>query len=224
MNIYYIYIKYGSKDDESPGNVAHLSGAAKSLGLVPHFHSYSSIISIISEVDQELGRLASLINTRIPALIADIGRICVLYKYGGIYCDTKFIISKKCLNQVSKRLDTFGYAFWIHPKFNRCRNGCMAATKGHSEFMAVVRSMRRMLLSWEAVQRANANARFNIFAVGYRFNEVLVRNKHVVRRNMTRDEPYFSWDVRSALGWNLNPPGYVHWSKAQRIMPVFIFT
>ena len=223
MKIHYIYIEYGSKEGKEPGNVGRLSDAATRLGLDPVFHTYSSVIDVICEVDEELGRLAKLINPCIPALIADIGRICVLYKFGGIYCDTKFVITKQCLNEVNKRLNTFGYAFWIHPKLNRCRNGCMAATGGHSEFLAIIGSMRRLLIGWEAVQSAKANARFNIFAVGYRFSEVLVRNKHVVRRNMRGDEPYFNWPVRSALGWNLNPPGYLHWTKAQRRMPIFIF-
>ena len=223
MKIHYIYIEYGSKEDKEPGNIAHLRSRAEVLGLEPVFYNYTGILNVIKDVDEELGRLAELVNPCLPALIADIGRICALYKFGGIYCDTKFVLTRQCLTQVKKRLDTFCYAFLIHPKLDRCRNGCMAANEGHPEFLAVVGSMKRMLLAWEAKQKQNANIRFNIFAIGYRFNEVLMRNKHVVRRNMKGDEPYFSWAVRGVLGWNLNPPGYLHWSKAQNIMPVFIF-
>ena len=224
MKLHYVYVEYGSKASALPATHAKLQRLAEARGLEPVFYDYDAIIEEISAVDPELGRLAGMVNTCLPALIADIGRICVLYRHGGIYCDVKFTITQGTVTRIKERLDEFGYCFWIHPskRILRCRNTCMAAVAGQLDFLHVVGSMKRTLLRWLGLQRKHAGARFNVFTIGYKFSEVLTRNKHPVRRPLKGDEPYCEWGVRGVMGWNRNPPGYKHWSIAQKTMPVFV--
>jgi signal recognition particle subunit SEC65 len=107
-------------------------------GEVIQYHSYNDISKLLESFDIELKQLFLQINTNYPALLAAIGRLVILYYYGGIYHDLK-CVSTKALDAY---LDTVADKDLIceeHPTVkHRVRNTNIVALKTHSPFIATV--------------------------------------------------------------------------------------
>ena len=93
--VHYIYInKHDKHDDVIPEQVLNLKKLYVAYeNLEFKIHNYTSLYEEFKEYNAEYARLVSKINPLLPAFIADIGRIFVLWKYGGIYHDAHFYIN-----------------------------------------------------------------------------------------------------------------------------------
>ena len=65
------------------------------------YYSYNDIKELAKNFDSKLYNLFIKINPIYPALLADIGRILILYNYGGVYHDLKFFSTKKLSNYLN---------------------------------------------------------------------------------------------------------------------------
>ena len=103
------------------------------------YYGYNDIINLLKNYDNELCKLFMELNPNYPALLADIGRLIILYTYGGIYHDLKCISNKKMidyLSLVSPEIQLIGEE---HPKeYNRVRNTNIVALQKNSKFIRIV--------------------------------------------------------------------------------------
>jgi len=105
-------------------------------GEIIKYHGYNDIVHLLNNHDKELCDLFVQINHNYPALLADIGRLIILYNYGGIYHDLKFTSNKKMinyLNSVSPKIELIGEE---HPvEKHRVRNTNIIALQKNSKFL-----------------------------------------------------------------------------------------
>ena len=66
------------------------------------YWKYTDILFLLYHYDFELAKLFLKININYPALLADIGRIVILYYFGGVYHDLKFTSNKNLLTLLNK--------------------------------------------------------------------------------------------------------------------------
>jgi len=108
-------------------------------GEIIKYYGYNDIVYLLDNYDKELCKLFLTINHNYPALLADIGRLIILYNYGGVYHDLKFMSNKKMidyLQSVSPKIELISEE---HPtQKHRVRNGNIVALKKHSNFIASV--------------------------------------------------------------------------------------
>ena len=111
---------------------------------------YEDILNLLQSYDKELADLFSKINKMYPALLADIGRYIILYKFGGVYLDLKFLAKNEIYKLIyftkkfNKNIQVIG---WKHPNENRTRNvGIIALTKNNIFFHNVLQNIKKKLL------------------------------------------------------------------------------
>jgi hypothetical protein len=108
-------------------------------GEIVRYYGYNDIVNLLNNFDKELCNLFTELNCNYPALLADIGRLIILYNYGGIYHDLKCISNKKMidyLKSVSSEIELIGEE---HPtEKHRVRIGNIVALHKHSNFIASV--------------------------------------------------------------------------------------
>ena len=78
-----------------------------------------------------------VINIKYPALIADIGRFIILYYYGGVYLDLKFIITDKFINFINNEIIEIDFIADKHPWRNFLRLGCISSFKLNDKFIKI---------------------------------------------------------------------------------------
>ena len=108
-------------------------------GEIVKYYGYYDIIKLLNNFDKELCDLFKEINCNYPALLADIGRLIILYNYGGVYHDLRFMSEKKLidyLNLVSPEIELIGEE---HPKCKfRTRVGNIVALHKNCKFIKIV--------------------------------------------------------------------------------------
>ena len=113
---------------------------------VIRYHSYNDISKLLESFDIELQDLFLQLNPRYPALLAAIGRLVILYYYGGIYHDLK-CVSTQALDEYlnTSNMDLICEE---HPTDkHRVRNTNIVALKTHNPFLAtVLRKIKAKLL------------------------------------------------------------------------------
>ena len=65
------------------------------------YYGYIDIVNLLKNYDNELCKLFLKLNYNYPALLADIGRLIILYNYGGIYHDLKCMSNQKMINYLN---------------------------------------------------------------------------------------------------------------------------
>lgn len=101
------------------------------------YYGYNDIINLLKNYDNELCKLFMELNPNYPALLADIGRLIILYTYGGIYHDLKCISNKKMidyLSLVSPEIQLIGDESWK----KKVRNTNIVALQKNSNFIRIV--------------------------------------------------------------------------------------
>lgn len=90
----------------------------------------STILQFLNERDPELGRLYSRISPKFPALLADIARVTLMHRFGGIYHDVSYRFSDaSSLCTMLCVLQQYSAVFETHPIELRMRNTNMAASQ-----------------------------------------------------------------------------------------------
>ena len=127
----------------------HLRNYNKKIEKIKYWF-YNDILELLKDYDEELAFLFSKINKMYPALLADIGRYIILYKFGGVYLDLKFIAKNNIYKlffltkKLRKNIEVIG---WKHPRENRTRNGfIIALTKNNQFFHDVLQNIKKKLL------------------------------------------------------------------------------
>ena len=103
------------------------------------YYGYNDIVNLLNNYDDELCKLFLELNCNYPALLADIGRLIILYTYGGIYHDLKCMSTQKMIDYlkcVSCEIELIGEE---HPtEKHRVRNTNIIALHKNSNFIKSV--------------------------------------------------------------------------------------
>ncbi len=103
------------------------------------YYGYNDIVNLLNNYDNELCNLFLELNVNYPALLADIGRLIILYTYGGIYHDLKCMSNKNMidyLNSVSSEIELICEEHPTHK--DRVRNTNIIALHKNSHFIKSV--------------------------------------------------------------------------------------
>ena len=233
--IHYIYInKHDKYDTIIPEQVLQLTNLyVKCDNLEFKIHNYLSLYEEVKEYNAEFARLISKINPLLPAHIADIGRIFVLWKYGGIYHDAHYYINNiKFLLKVKDTINKHGFAFESHPIKHLsygCRNTNMAAFKHNPLFLKILHKQFENLQRIEQELIYDSSKRHNLWKeLGIIFLEVLLSDSYPSNSEFTmkivpnNQEFCFLWNIKKLPKFYNKPNMEDHWSVLQNKLPVLI--
>ncbi len=134
-------------------------------GEIIKYYGYKDIVNLLEKYDDTLCKLFLELNCNYPALLADIGRLVILYTYGGIYHDLKCMSTKKMidyLKPVSNDIELNGEEHPT-PKFSyKVRNGNIVALHKNSNF---IKSVLKKITK-DLQQNKNAFGRTKVFEIG----------------------------------------------------------
>ena len=226
--VHYIYInKHDKHDDVIPEQVLNLKKLYVAYeNLEFKIHNYTSLYEEFKEYNAEYARLVSKINPLLPAFIADIGRIFVLWKYGGIYHDAHFYINNiQFLLKVKDTINKYGFAFESHPIKHlsySCRNTNMAAFKQNPLFLKIVHKQFKNLQRIEQELIHDNNKRHNLWReLGVIFLEILLNESNLSNSEFTmkivpnNEEFCFLWDLKNLPKFYNKSNMEDHWSVLQ---------
>jgi len=102
---------------------------------VLRYYSYTDIALLLKDFNEELFNLYKQLNYNYAALLADIGRYIILYNYGGIYHDLKYMSTKKMVDYLYTIPNDIQFIAEEHPVENyRVRNTNIVALKKNAYF------------------------------------------------------------------------------------------
>ena len=231
--IHYIYINRKNKNDTTiPQQVLNCKLNYDKWGIPVRIHTFPSIYQELNEYNPEYARLFSMINPLLPACMADIGRIFILYKYGGIYHDCRFYIDDILFyNLLLQKIDIYGYVIERHPnkmvKWG-CRNGNMAATINNKLFKQI---LDRQFLNLKRIEceLIDDNTKTHNFwrQIGMVFLEILLENNNIDPNtfnvnNVPNNEHFcINWQLCNLPKFYNDEPSS-HWSTMQQTNPLLI--
>lgn len=141
-NIHYIYInRYDKFDTKIPDYVLELKDLyTKKPDTQINFYTYTDLYNEINSYNTEYGFLFSKINPMIAAALSDIGRIFLLWKYGGIYHDlNEYINDGDVLQDIVEKLSRLEFLFMNKPSTgHKCANSNMASVKNIPMFKQIL--------------------------------------------------------------------------------------
>lgn len=233
--VHYIYVnKHNKYDTTIPEQIIQLQKLYVNYNnLEFKIHTYLSLYQEIKEYNKEYAILISKINPLLPAFIADIGRIFVLWKYGGIYHDAHIYIDNITfllkIKEISKK---YGYAFETHPIKNisyACRSTNMAAIKNNKLFLKILDKQMINLQRIEKELICNSNKRHNLWKeLGMVFLEILLDEAKLINPTFTmklvpNNENFcLLWDIKNLPKFYNNKNMDDHWTKIQLHVPFLI--
>lgn len=165
------------------------------LNLEVRLFNYSGLYDLLRRYDTEFARYFSMIDPDFAAGMADIGRILLLYRYGGIYHDANFYIRDgQKLQGLLEELRTKDILLERHPLLLGClfmiRNRFIAArTGGLVFFRRVLERQKANLIRMYRELKQDESARHHVWAelgVDCMVRELESRNQHRIRANRTR--------------------------------------
>lgn len=226
--VHYIYInKYNKYDTSIPEQVLNLIKLyVDHDNLDFKIHNYMSLYEEFKEFNEEYARLFSKINILIPAYIADIGRVFVLWKYGGIYHDAHYYINDvQFLLKVKDTIHKYGFAFELHPIKQisyGCRNTNMAALKQNPLFLKILHKQFENLQRIEQELLQDNNKRHNMWKESTMiFLETLLSESNLSNSEFSmkivpnNEEFCFLWDLTNLPKFYNKPNMEDHWSVLQ---------
>lgn len=226
--VHYIYInKHDKYNTIIPDEVMQLTKLyVKYDNLEFKIHNYVSLYEEIKEYNTKYASLFSKINPLLPAFIADIGRIFVLWKYGGIYHDAHFYITNiQFLLKVKDTINKHGFAFELHPRKHlsySCRNTNMAAAKKTPLFLTILHKQFENLQRIEQELIQDINRRHNLWReAGIIFLEMLLSESNLSNSEFTmkivpnNKEFCFLWELKNLPKFYNKSNMEDHWSILQ---------
>ena len=226
--VHYIYInKYDKYDTTIPEEVLKLTKLYVEYENIEFkIHNYVTLYEEIKEYNEEYARLLSKINPLLPAYLADIGRIFVLWKYGGIYHDAHFYINNiSFLLKIQNTINKHGFAFESHPRKHiiySCRNTNMAALKQNPLFLKILHKQFENIHRIEQELICNNNQRHKMWReTTMIFLEILLRESNIINSKLSmklvpnNEEFCFLWDLQNVPKFYNNSNMKDHWSVLQ---------
>jgi len=126
-------------DDVILNDIKKIHNKNYTNGEIVKYYGYNDIANLLNNYDNKLYKLFLEINVNYPALLADIGRLIILYTYGGIYHDLKCMSNQKMIDYlklVSSEIELIGEE---HPiEKHRVRIGNIIALHKNSNFIKSV--------------------------------------------------------------------------------------
>jgi hypothetical protein len=149
-------------------------------GEVIKYYGYNDIVYLLHNYDKELCNLFLELNHNYPALLADIGRLIILYNYGGIYHDLKFMSNKKMINYLMSLSSEIELICEEHPTDkDRIRNGNIIALHKNSKFLISVLEKMKIKL----INRKHAFGPKTVYDIGSKtyINEFYNKNAYIYK-------------------------------------------
>ncbi len=154
---HYIFIDpndvYNSSKNETFKIVKEFHNSKYGCGEIIKYYHYEDIVLLLEKYDIELRDLFLQLNYNYPALLADIGRYVILYFYGGVYHDLKYI-SRPEMNPFLQEKMKEGVKFIgeICPEdYSRVRNGnIISLCKEHFIFNDELQKIKTLLIMIKA--------------------------------------------------------------------------
>ena len=117
-------------------------------GEIVKYYGYNDIGKLLKKFDKQLYELFVQLNYNYPALLADIGRYVILYYYGGIYHDLKFMSNKKLIDYLENISTDIELICEEHPlETHRIRNGnIISLKKKHNYFAKILNKIKSKLI------------------------------------------------------------------------------
>ena len=133
--------------------------------IVIKYWSYNDITLLLEQFDHDLYDLYLKINPLYAALLSDIGRFIVLYNFGGVYHDLKFIAKPKFFKYLVNVKDQYNIIGEQHPQQkSRVRSGNIISFVDKDPFfLSVLNSIKVQLL---IAQDKKASGSERMFAIG----------------------------------------------------------
>lgn len=111
----------------------------KNCNIEIKYYNYFDIINLLEKYDNELCLLFKKINKNYPALLSDIGRLVILYYYGGIYHDLKFISNNELDDFLKNIKKEVIFIAEEHPiEKERIRNGNIIVLEKYNKLLDIV--------------------------------------------------------------------------------------
>ena len=108
-------------------------------GEIVKYYGYNDIVSLLNNYDKELCNIFLQLNKNYPAFLADIGRLIILYNYGGVYHDLKCMSNKKLINYLNNIPEEIEFIGEEHPVEKwRVRNTNIICLHKNSKFITSV--------------------------------------------------------------------------------------
>jgi mannosyltransferase OCH1-like enzyme len=113
------------------------------------YYGYNDIVNLLKNYDDDLCKLFLELNCNYPALLADIGRLIILYTYGGIYHDLKCMSNKKMIDYLKSVSSKIELICEEHPiTKHRVRNTNIIALHKNSNFIkSVLEKIKKILVT-----------------------------------------------------------------------------
>ena len=190
-------------DDPILNDIKKINNQNYSNGEILKYYGYNDIIDLLNNYDKELCNLFIEINCNYPALLSDIGRLIILYNYGGIYHDLKCMSNKKMiiyLKTLSPKIELIGEE---HPTETiRVRNSNIVALHKNSNFIASVLEKIKIKLNNEKnafgfkkvfeigsmiyIKEFLNNTNVHIFKYPFEKKKFLYLNKYIYFKNIKK--------------------------------------
>lgn len=139
-------------------------------GEIIKYYHYDDIVLLLEKYDVELRDLFLQLNHNYPALLADIGRYVILYYYGGVYHDLKYV-SRPEFNDFLQKKQKEGVQVIgeICPEENwRVRNGnIISLCKEHFIFNDALQNIKNILKRVKEVPHYGSRHVWNIGSLTY---------------------------------------------------------
>jgi len=205
--------------------------------------SRTSVHQLLALHDAELAHIYSRINPQFPALLADVARVALMLRFGGVYNDVSYRFKDVgALCSMLRLLRRYDAVFETHPKEPRMRNTNMAAARPNLDvFRDCLLLMKRELALRLRLQAAgaarDAESGRVLYGIGSRTLIRLVTNNGTMRlgahgaaegvygsgrMRVMRWGRLLSWDraFKRRVNANVTSGEDVHWSRLQR--PLFV--
>jgi mannosyltransferase OCH1-like enzyme len=136
----------------------------KFSGIQSSYWSYNDIAELLRTYDIGLSELYLSINPKYAALLSDIGRFIILYLYGGVYHDLKFLAKHKFVKFFQDHMNVYGIIGEQHPRDkHRVRSGNIISFVAEDPFFRVVLdAIKSRLIIVHKTKLSGSTAMFDI--------------------------------------------------------------
>lgn len=153
---HYIYINQKNiyedlNNNEMLKSIKLIHNSNYNSGEIVKYYGYNDIATLLKNFDEELYDLFLQINYNYPALLADLGRMIILYNYGGVYHDLKCMSNKNMINYLTNLSEDIELIGEEHPRPDlsyRVRTTNIIALKPKSMFLYnILQKMKTSLIN-----------------------------------------------------------------------------
>lgn len=160
------------------------------LGVQRTYWSYNDIAALLSDYNKDLHALYLSINPKYAALLSDIGRFVILYYYGGVYHDLKFVSKPKFVKSLHTYQNDYSIIGEQHPRQkHRVRSGNIISFAKSDPFFKLV--LDAIMSRLDTAQNTKLSGSVAMFEIGSGIYIELFSEYEEKREDMMRKR--FDW-------------------------------